>query len=282
MRELCDSMAFTSAPGALQERFDADGYLFLRGLIAASPLDELAAAVVRIMDDLDLPDAGPEVLERFKTTRVAFYTDLQKLEVFHAPSHDPRLLQVMRAIVGEDAFVHPQRLFRTVLPNIPELVTPPHQDYAYIRGTEQTVTAWIPVRRCAADQGGLRLLPGSHTRGVLPLVANTALAGSGVVVEDPDAAWATAEYAPGDVLLFHSLTVHGGTANRSANTRLSADYRYQSARQPVADRSLSPPGRPGVPDWPDLLATVPWDHRRWLSVPDGLRVVEFDEPAAAR
>jgi ectoine hydroxylase-related dioxygenase (phytanoyl-CoA dioxygenase family) len=47
--------------------------------------------------------------------------------------------------------------------------------------------------------------------------------------------------AAGDVLTFHSHTVHRALPNRTADRmRLSADFRYQPASHPVAPDSLLP------------------------------------------
>ena len=39
--------------------------------------------------------------------------------------------------------------------------------------------------------------------------------------------------APGDVLIFQNLLFHQGSENNSGQLRLSADFRYQDARQPT-------------------------------------------------
>ena len=70
----------------------------------------------------------------------------------------------------------------------------------------------------------------------------------------PDEAqdWASASYRPGDVLVFHSLTVHWAPPNRGERLRLSCDYRYQLASDPVVEGSLLPHYWPTIPGW-DVL-----------------------------
>jgi hypothetical protein len=47
---------------------------------------------------------------------------------------------------------------------------------------------------------------------------------------DPEAhTWCTTDYEPGDVILFHSLTVHWAPDNNGDRLRISADYRYAAA-----------------------------------------------------
>ncbi|MDE0310970.1 MAG: phytanoyl-CoA dioxygenase family protein, partial [Caldilineaceae bacterium] len=53
--------------------------------------------------------------------------------------------------------------------------------------------------------------------------------------------WVSSPFENGDVLFFHSHTVHKGLPNLSGNRiRLSVDYRYQRASDPVMDLVLTP------------------------------------------
>ena len=273
MRTLSDSSSLLVDASALRARFDDDGYLFCRHLLDASRVTRLAADVMEILADQGLLTGGDGALENFRETRGSFYQALQRLESFHAVPYDAGLLGLVQVLVGDDAFAHPRRLLRAILPGIPELVTPPHQDFAYIRGAERTVTAWVPLRTCLVVDGALRVLVGSHRRGHLPLQASPTVAGSRVDVDDDDPDWASADLEPGDALLFHSMTVHGALPNLSQHIRLSADYRFQSASEPVAKSSLLPAGYPQVADWPELLADVSWSRAKWLAVPAGIEVV---------
>ena len=61
------------------------------------------------------------------------------------------------------------------------------------------------------------------------------------------------ELAPGDVLFFHSHTVHQGLPNRSGDRlRLSADFRYQRASEPVIYQVLTP--HQGRLTWEEVYA----------------------------
>ena len=258
----------------VRDRFAKDGYVLIRNLVDPDRVEQLAVAVTAILDDQGLSTGGPDAVERFRATRTTFYTAVQRLEVFHALPHDPALQRVVRVLVGEDAFVHPRRLLRALLPFIPEFTTPPHQDYPYIRGTQNTVTTWLPLRNCRGAQGALRVLVGSHRGGLLPVKPDPAIAGSRVDVDDDDPAWATSDFAVGDALVFHSGTVHGATPNTSGRVRLSADYRHQSASEPVIARTLKPSGYPGVPDWPELLAQETWPYDRLIAIPPDIQIVD--------
>lgn len=191
------------------------------------------------------------------------YIAIQRLESLHRQAYEPRLLSLMQTLFDdEDILVHGQRVPRIVWPG--GKATEPHQDYPHIQGTADTITAWLPLSDCSRELGGLRYLVGAHRKGaVLSHGADARRPGwADVSNDDPD--WATADWKLGDLALHHSLTVHGALPNTSGRLRLSVDYRYQAAKEPVATPSLKPTNCPYVPDWPELLDGVNWNSFEWV------------------
>ena len=274
MRELPDATPLLHDPAALRERFDRDGCLLLRGLIGAESVNDLGGQVLALLSQRGWTSDPPDWADPH-AGRFSYHIDVQRLEAFHALAHDPALFHIARSLLGEDVFVHPRRVLRTIWPLTRELTTPPHQDFLYIRGAAETLTVWVPLGACPREQGGLRVLLGSHRAGELPVhLYEDSFARFGVAVAEDDPRWATTDYAAGDALAFHSFAVHSALPNCSGPVRLSVDYRYQSTATPVAWRSLRPAEYPGIPDWPELLAGVPWSSELWLSLPESVRVVD--------
>jgi len=269
MREL--AATDPAAHDGVRASIDRDGYVLLRSVIEPTTVSRLADSVEELVAELGLTSAD-DVLSTFRATRTPFYRALQRDAAFHEPAADPRLRAVVATLVGADVLAHPRRLLRTIPPGVAELVTPPHQDFAYIRGTTETYTCWVPLRGCAPGSGALRILVGSHTEGRIRHIARDAFAGSGVDVDDDDPRWASTSFEPGDVIVFHSFTVHGGSPNLGTRWRLSADYRFQSAHEPVDPRSLLPTGHPAVPDWDELLDGTDWDRDRLIGTPRDLTI----------
>ncbi len=90
---------------------------------------------------------------------------------------------------------------------------------------------------------------------------------------DPlEGTWVSSTFALGDVLLFHSMTVHKGLPNRSNRLRMSIDGRYQRRCDPVAPDSLEPHGKLVTWEelysgWPDTELKYYW--RKWdLTIKD--------------
>ena len=74
----------------------------------------------------------------------------------------------------------------------------------------------------------------SHHLGILPVSKSLGAGGLRADTQRADLEWASSPFECGDVLFFHSHTVHQGLANLSGNQlRLSVDYRYQKASDPV-------------------------------------------------
>jgi hypothetical protein len=275
MRELQDAAHLLhSRHLELRERFDRDGCLLLRGLLDPAAVEDLRRQVLELHARRGWTNRAPNWIDPH-AGRLEYHADVQRLEAFHRLGHDPALLGAARALLGDEVFVHPRRLLRTIWVGAPGLTTPPHQDFQYIRGACNTITAWVPLGSCRREDGGLRLLVGSHESGELPVQGYAGgLNAYGVAAADDDPGWASADYASGDAVIFHSLLVHGALPNRSDRPRLSVDYRYQPSSAPVAESSLRPADYPRIPDWSELLAGVPWRVERWLSVPEGVEVVE--------
>lgn len=183
-----------------------------------------------------------------------WYDSIQCLHAFHAFPHQPDILAAVRALLGDDVLVHPRNIARAVGPGTNRFTTPPHQDHWYIGGTMDVWTAWIPVGDCPAAFGGLAVLPGSHKAGLLPRCPAEGAGGSGVDA-DLDGTWAWQPMEAGDVLLFHSLTVHQARDHCSPRLRLSLDMRFQRARDPVHSDSLLP--HYGRLTWDEISAGWP-------------------------
>ena len=99
--------------------------------------------------------------------------------------------------------------------------------------------------------GGLSVLTGSHKFGVLPVSRSLGAGGLRAHFQKIGGDWVSSPFELGDLLLFHSHTVHKGLPNLSGNRlRLSVDYRYQRASDPVMDKVLTP--HQGRLSWEDV------------------------------
>jgi ectoine hydroxylase-related dioxygenase (phytanoyl-CoA dioxygenase family) len=236
----------------LQRRIDAEGYLFFRALQDPDKLRALRRDILGVCreggwlrEGTDLMAGVAETSRRCTEGDLEYakvYHEIYKLESFHRAGHWPEVLAMMQKIVGGPVLPHPQKIARLWFPQYAEHTTPIHQDFVHFQGTYQTYTCWTPVGDCPRELGGLALLSGSHRINAVHDHHFSLGAGSLAIGSEQLAGqWVTTDYAIGDTLIFHSLTVHQALPNRTADRlRVSLDNRYQELGQPIAAHMLLP------------------------------------------
>lgn len=239
---------------ALRDAMDSDGYVLVRGVVPADDLRSLLAQVAEILGDAGWLQTGQDPLERVANIAAAcgdpdpgfkrVYQQTFSLEAFHALPHHPSLQRVMQMLTGERLLVHPKPIARLIFPNCERLTVHAHQDYRFMRGDTECFTAWIPLHDCPVDVGPLQILEGSHRFGIqkheeenlhVPEIRTVAAGGT----------WVGGQVNAGDVLLFHSLTVHGASPNQSRQLRISLDCRFQDYRRALHPANLAFGGESG-------------------------------------
>lgn len=284
MDELIDASPLLGAPDRMRAQLAEDGYLFFRGLLPVDDVATVRAGVASALTEAgwiadgssdDRPVPTPAAVREGAEGYLDAYVGIQRLQPFHELAHHASVTALMRDILGEQLLVHPRKIARTSLPQDDEY-TPPHQDYRLIQGTVDTLTCWVPLGDCPASLGSLRMLKGSHHRGLIEADAGKGPGGLLVDVADDHADWRTTDYAAGDAILFTSLTVHGALRNNEERLRFSADFRYQSLLEPVLGQSLDPHYFPQVPGWDEL--TQGWTSRAAVEAPVGVITKEMVDP----
>ena len=135
-------------------------------------------------------------------------------------------------------------------------------------GDPELFTVWIPLHDCPVDMGPLQILEGSHRFGVqqhqrenlhVPEIPIDAAVGDG---------WVGGHVNAGDVLIFHSLTVHAASPNASDRMRISLDCRFQDAHRVLNPSNLVFSGESGK-SWEKTYAGWQSDNLKfyWKSIP---------------
>ncbi len=253
--ELQEHNALLNDPQALRQQMADDGFLFFRGLLPADEIVALRRNILQICDNhgwiapgaelMDgIADPSADAMEPFCGVGVPpeAYGDVQCLESFHRLAHNPRLVAMLGQLFDENVLVHALKIARLMIPAKGNAPTPAHQDHIFIQGTKTVYTCWMPLGDCPRELGGLSVLRGSHKLGVLPVRAAEGAGGRHVILDsDVDQEWFQSDFNVGDVLVFHSLTVHKSIPNLTENRiRLSVDYRYQPPSLPIEEKSITP------------------------------------------
>lgn len=253
-----DATPLLGSPEKLREQAEADGFLFFRNAMPKQKLDDVRLQILHKLDDWGLlaegsnvADAVPNVerfgqlpfesLRSFAVPR-DLYVAIQQIEAFHALAHDPALLKLFGTLFGEEVFLHPRNIARVVIPHPAMTETPPHQDFIYTQGSRKAWTCWMPLNDTPRELGSLSVLAGSHQAGILPVVANkSGTGGLEAVLCDLDYEWVEGDFGMGDLVIFTINTIHKALPHRMKDrVRLSVDFRYQPASEPIENGALTP------------------------------------------
>lgn len=238
---------------ALRERFQDLGYLLFKQYVSQDNCNSLLDS---ILDEIDpyitnennrAPDAhrvpvynGTSISE---TDLVwdEVYPKIQSLEEFHRFFHEPHILALMETITGTDAFVYPIKMARISTPGKVGHETPPHQD-AYSHHAGPTMAGiWVALHDITHEMGRVKVLPGSHKKGVRKVFTAEGVGGVQCEIFPDETCWHVSDFDQGDVLIFHSATIHKAEPNTSERrARISVDTRFCDYGAPVFSTNLEP------------------------------------------
>ena len=246
-QELLISSVSESAK-TLQSRFQEWGYLYIKNYVSAEKCDVLLASLLQELDphitrgeEMTLPVLNGAPF--FETDAVwdEVYPRVQSLEAFHHFFHDPHILRLMETVSGGEVFVYPMKMARISTPGKVGYETPPHQD-AHSHNAGPTMAGiWVALHDVSQEMGRVRVLPGSHKRGVRQVFAATGVGGVQCEIFPEETTWHVSDFARGDVLIFHSATVHKAEPNTAESAvRLSVDTRFCDHGAPVFSTNLEP------------------------------------------
>jgi hypothetical protein len=276
--ELADSGGLISDAGGLRRRLADDGYLFFRGLLPAAQVRATGQAVLEELhaggwvDDRAIPSIQPRAVNSMDALADPAFRAAMFGPAFNQIPYLTALRQVIRRILGPEAFSYPAKVLRAVYPERPQARPRGryiHYDYG-VAGVQDMLTSWIPLMDIPVRLGGLAVQPGGHLgRPRRPRPLSPAEPG-----------WATTSYEPGDAIIFHCLTPHAALPNHGSALRISGDFRWQRPDQPApAELILGP--RASAPDStrepPDARMSEMFSRlfrraRWWEPVPAGLRL----------
>lgn len=216
------TLAATTSPAAA---FAADGFYVARGLFRRQ-IAELEREFDRICDQLDR--SGQDTNARWHGAaadavngpgRVVQHT--HNVQCYSAAWariwYDGAFLDLTEQFLGPDIVLHHTKLFRK--PAEQGAAFPMHQDWSYFPTIKDSNLAAIVYVADADDSMGcLRVHPGSHKAGRLADSSGMSDVGE-VQRRFPLETALAVEGRAGDVVFFHSLTVHGSRINSSSRVR---------------------------------------------------------------
>jgi hypothetical protein len=232
----------TTVPGRLtaaeREAYARDGIVVPRARLPEATLGRLREALDRLV--ADNPGTRPEQLVNAHLRRGP--EGVRGSDVFLDLARDRAVVDLAAELVGPDVVLWGCQVF--CKPGGDGMEVPWHQDGHYwpIRPLA-TCTAWIALDDSTTENGCLRVIPGSHRRGLLPHARTPR---DRVVLDlevDPAACDAAAArdvvLEAGQLSLHDVYLVHGSRPNRSPRRRAGLAIRYMPATSHF-DRTVPP------------------------------------------
>ena len=267
----------------LRERFSSEGYLLLKGLLDKNSVMSFREWVFKnlkntgILEDSadpkngiakkinDNQESNKDFMESGRSlnplvkVKIAQLVKSTKYESFCSNAN---LVNFIDNFIEGISYLHRRKILRHTLPKSNNS-TPAHYDLIYLRaGTDNIITAWIPIGDIDIEEGGLMYLEGSHKEG-LKIEREFSIKNSNLSREEqinafnqnmteggwiskdlPNLAnkfntkWLISKYEAGDVLLHSPYLIHASTNNESSlnRIRLSTDIRFQNVNDNIDTR----------------------------------------------
>jgi hypothetical protein len=247
----------------LREQYDREGYLVFPHVLDPN-LIRAAGEHVEWLQRKN-PDVRPEALHHHLMWDDPFWIRLVS---------DSRLLDLVEPIIGPDiALFASHYICKPGGDGLPVLW---HQDGSYWPlDPMEVVTGWLAVDDSTAENGCMRVIPGSHKG---PRLAHhrheqKAVLHTQIDPSDIDESRAVdIEIPAGGVSLHHPWLVHGSNPNRSPKRRCGLTIRYIPATTRITREEwttflLRGAPVPGINAYSPVPAFRPGDHFDWKSRP---------------
>lgn len=258
---------YTLPRAALWEQYQAQGYLWLKGILDREAVLDFRRRVFSAFTSTGLVVDGSDPVDGLysgaEKTSGAQHPNKVLMEIVRWAAFEAFCLAEPIVRFYEDflegaVYLHKRKILRYTVPHDPGC-TGPHYDLVYLRGgTNRICTSWIPIGDIPVTMGGLIYLENSHQRGReleaeflaasadLPpeervSAYNKYTSSSGwldrnveMLAEKFDTRWLCADYEAGDMVVHDPYMIHASTMNvDDARMRLSIDIRYQLVKDEI-------------------------------------------------
>ncbi len=225
------------------ERFARDGYLIRRGLLETEMVSKLveridaslnpALAPVEFEADVHYPGAPSSRWAEGGQTPRRLQHAYGRDALFRQCASHPAIVATLRVLMDSKELMLSQNHHNCVMTKHPGFssLTSWHQDIRYWRfDRPELVSTWMALGPENIDNGSLLVIPGSHKLNIEPGCFDAALF-LRTDLEENEGLLATAvaiELEAGDVLFFHSRTLHAAGQNSSNSVKRSIVFTYHT------------------------------------------------------
>lgn len=222
-----------------KREYEESGYTIARQSIDYGAIDLLLSKYLGLVEQISgrrFTDAQSPALAEFmnenKPIQTQVYDEIRRPPWVHELCLASALVDPVRTLLGERVGLFRKVPFRIDAPLETAQFAVWHQDYFYVLGNTDVVTAWVPLQDTTYLNGCLALMPGSHKLG--PIEHDMTVLGKRHFPSNVfDREVRYAEVRKGDVVLFHSCMLHSSGLNLSTSIRYSLQARYTRLGEPV-------------------------------------------------
>ena len=221
------------APGLSSEKqcFWENGYVVLRGVFKRREMSHVRQVVLsleHVRQRLSLLRQSQEKGFRPAFLSIFTWNDVTGDDIFSKMARNSKILDRLSEYYADDVYAYHNK----VTVKYPGIVGfAPHQDFNYWHnfGTPfpESHAAWIAIDDATEDNGNLCVVPRSHLLGKL-IHSEWPGGAHNTGVEETRYRKIVSIYGEvcpdmksGDVIIFHGLTIHGSSDNRSNRTRFA-------------------------------------------------------------
>ena len=240
-----------------------DGYLFFRNIVNSDWIKTARNDVFKKLREVnELKDpythgifSGNSERDKIYNDRGKFWESVSSLESLRKITNGKKLEDVFSKIFGRPSIGYDFIFLRAVAGG---KFTHMHCDTGFFtRKTKQVLTCWLVFTKITLDKGPLFIVEGSHKFNdikeqyfdfdvaVHKNKKATIDTHPADFAEERNSRLLTAEFEPGDVLIFGMHTIHGTFENHAKDNkiRLTCDIRFQPKNEPRDPRYFGP--KPG-------------------------------------
>lgn len=222
--------------------FENDGYCFSKKLFTKSEISILNKEFDKIV--LQLKQSGENINARWggdlvknldvKNSRVIHTHNVQSFSsIMLDMVQNKKLLEIAESLIGPDIVLHHTKLF--LKPPKLGSAFPLHQDWSYFPTEKNTmISAVVHISDSTNDMGCIRLIPGSNKLGKIKNSGGHSFIKKIHKKHSLESA-IPIEAKSGDVLFFHSCTLHGSIPNKSLKPRKTVLIQLYSGRDKVIE-----------------------------------------------
>lgn len=231
-------------------QYKSDGFLVAKNLMDRGKIQSMLDSLLRtINDQLSIHFVNRQKMDLFSALKTLHSIEVDRYkrvvgalwrkEQVYRLMHDECITGFLREKFGwSDLFVPGGQVIHIMAH---ELKIPngyfgliPHQDFPSVQGSLDGVIAWLPLVDVDRSNFPLEIIPGSHLRGLLPMINR----GESTWEVDPnyynDNEFFPVEVEAGDVIFMSIFMIHRSSMNGGTGRfRLAMSTRFDNASEPT-------------------------------------------------